>query len=107
MNTNSGSGSGNTLIPTPRADCHASVVMRRQAREHNGSPGDALIDLYVDWREECCAVRAKYERWREAGKDDSAAAFAAYCAALDQEERAGNVYAELVLRVTHTAPRAA
>src|SRR5947209_4025292 len=96
---NSGSGSGNSPIPTPGSDCDALVMMRGQALEHSRSLGDALIDLYVDWREECCAVRAAYERWHQAEKDDSAAAFAAYGAALDREERAGNIYAEQVRRV--------
>ena len=76
--------------------------MKRQAREGCGGSGDALIDLYVDWREECAAVHSTYERWRRAPKHDIAAAFAAYSAALDREERAGNVYAALARRV---APR--
>jgi hypothetical protein len=79
--------------------------MRRPAREQSGLLGDALIDLYVDWHEECRAVRTAYEWWRRAGRHDTEAAFAAYGAALDREERAGNVYAELVRRLTRTAPQ--
>jgi acyl-CoA reductase-like NAD-dependent aldehyde dehydrogenase len=74
--------------------------MKRQACEHNGRLGDALIDLYVEWREECSAVHAAYARWRQASKDDRAAAFAAYSAALDREERAGDVYAAMVRRLS-------
>jgi hypothetical protein len=81
--------------------------MRSQAPEHSRSLGDALIELYVDWREECVAVRAAYERWRAAERDDRAAAFAAYSAALDREELAGNIYAELVRRATPTVPQSA
>ena len=49
--------------------------MTRQA--HQNGLGDALIDLYVEWREECSAVRVAYERWRDASKGESADAFAA------------------------------
>ena len=78
--------------------------MRRQTREHGGSTGDTLIGRYVDWREASFAVRSAYERWREADRDDSEAAFAAYSAALDREELASNLYAELVERIARTAP---
>ena len=72
--------------------------MKQEKGERIVGLGDALIDLYVDWREECAAVHSTYERWRRAPKHDTAAAFAAYSAALDREERAGNVYAALVRR---------
>ena len=74
--------------------------MKRQEDEGIAGLADALIDLYVDWREECTAVHFTYERWRRAPKHDTATAFAAYSAALDREERAGNVYAALARRVT-------
>jgi hypothetical protein len=77
------------------------------ALQYDGPLGDALIDLYVDWREECWAVQVAYDRWREASKDDRAAAFAAYHAALDREERASDVYADLIRQVTPPAPRLA
>jgi hypothetical protein len=73
--------------------------MRSHVRERNGALGDALIDLYVDWREECAAVQDAYERWSNAARDETAAAYAAYRATLDREERAGNIYADLVRRV--------
>ncbi len=69
--------------------------------------GDALIDLYVDWREECASVRVAYEWWSDAEKGERAAAFAVYRAALDREERASDVYAELVGRVVDAAPGSA
>jgi hypothetical protein len=71
----------------------------------SGSLGDALIDLYVRWREECFAVQAAYERWREAQGPDRPAAFAAYNAALDREERASDVYAELIRSVSPSEAR--
>jgi hypothetical protein len=66
--------------------------------------GDALIDLYVEWREECSSVELAYERWREASKDDREAAFAAYNAALDREERASDIYAALIREAIPPAP---
>lgn len=69
--------------------------------------GDALIDLYVEWREACSAVQLSYERWREASRDDRSAAFAAYNEALDREEKAGDVYAALIAKVTPPAPQPA
>jgi hypothetical protein len=71
----------------------------------HGGLGDALIDLYVDWREECAGVQAAYEWWRDAMKGERASAFAAYGAALDREERASEVYAELVGRLAGGAPQ--
>ena len=69
--------------------------------------GDAVIDLYVDWREECSTVRTAYERWRVASKDDRPGAFAAYNAALDREERASDIYAALIRKITRPAARPA
>jgi len=57
---------------------------------------DAAVDSYVDWREESAAVRRAYRRWAGAVRSDRAGAFAAYVAALDQEERAGARYAQVV-----------
>jgi hypothetical protein len=83
------------------------VAMRSGTRERDRRVGDALIDLYVAWREECCAVQLAYERWREASKEDRAAAFVAYAAALDREERASDSYAAVICRATPSAPQPA
>ena len=53
---------------------------------------DRLMDDYVDWREECNAVRQAYEHWSRVGLTDQALACAAYGAALDREETAARVY---------------
>jgi hypothetical protein len=63
---------------------------------------DELVDAYVDWREERGTVWDAYERWTCACVPDSPLAFSAYCAALDREERAAHVYAELMTRVSGT-----
>jgi hypothetical protein len=55
---------------------------------------DALMEAYVDWREECLALRYAYERWSNVTLDERNVAFAAYRAALDREEQASSVYAE-------------
>ena len=55
---------------------------------------DELMDAYVDWREECNALRDAYDRWSIASPDERSLAFVAYSAALDREEQASAVYAE-------------
>jgi hypothetical protein len=59
----------------------------------------AAMDAYLDWREECAAVSDAYRCWADAGEADAASAWRAYEAALDREERASALYAELVRRV--------
>lgn len=74
---------------------------RRSIRKRNTV--DLAIDAYVSWREECGAVRNAYLAWRHAPAAEAAVAFDAYEAALDREEVAADVYAELVSRVGHLA----
>jgi type II secretory pathway component PulK len=57
---------------------------------------DAAVDSYVDWREESAAVRRAYRRWAGADRGERPGAFPAYVAALDQEERAGRRYAQVI-----------
>jgi hypothetical protein len=59
---------------------------------------DELIHAYAEWREQCTAVREAYDRWSLAPAEQAPLAAAAYEAALDCEERASKVYAELVGR---------
>jgi hypothetical protein len=65
---------------------------RRDTRER-------AVDAYVDWREECVAVRTAYLPSRRASAAEAALAFDAYEAALDREEVAAEVYAALMRRV--------
>jgi hypothetical protein len=53
---------------------------------------DALIDGYVDWREECETVEAAYERWTASARSEHGLAYAAYRAALEREEKAAKAY---------------
>jgi hypothetical protein len=70
---------------------------------------DEAVDAYVDWREECAHVWEACRRWKSAEGADAALAFRAYVAALDREERASEVYADLMSRlgplVNDVAPR--
>jgi hypothetical protein len=57
---------------------------------------DKLVTAYVDWREECLAVRRAYASWTGADSGDAAGAYIAYNAALDREEAAAIAYADLI-----------
>ena len=81
--------------------------MTRETRERERRLADALIDLYVAWREECSAVQLAYEQWREAAREDREAAFAAYTAALDREELASDMYAARLRRAAPPVPQPA
>jgi len=60
---------------------------------------DDMVDAYAQWRHESAAVQAAYELWNDAAAQDQVLAFGAYEAALDEEERSSQVYADLVQRV--------
>jgi hypothetical protein len=62
-------------------------------------PTNRLAVAYVGWREACGLVEDAYHSWVGATRPDEAIAFGHYTAALDAEERAANVYADLVKRV--------
>lgn len=57
---------------------------------------DDLLDGYVDWRESARAVADAYTRWSFASGPERAQRFAAYTAALEQEEHTAAAYAETV-----------
>jgi hypothetical protein len=65
---------------------------------------DETVEAYVDWREESAAVWDAYEQWEWASVADARLAFAAYWAAVDREERASNVYADLAMRLIGDTP---
>ena len=60
---------------------------------------DDMVDAYAQWRDECKALQAAYDLWSNASAEDELLAFGAYEAALDKEERASQVYADLVQKV--------
>ena len=59
---------------------------------------DELVVAYVDWRESCARVDDAYGFWANEAADGGRIAFALYGAALDAEERAATVYAQIVRR---------
>jgi hypothetical protein len=59
---------------------------------------DELVEAYVDWRETCARVSDAYGSWAAEPGRCGRVAFGSYVAALDAEEKAANVYAELVSR---------
>jgi hypothetical protein len=61
---------------------------------------DEAIRTYVDWREESAGVWDAFERWVSTHGADAATAFAAYRAALDREECAARLYADLLVRIS-------
>jgi hypothetical protein len=62
---------------------------------------DAMLDVYVSWREECTAVTAAYEAWRTAEHRDKEPAFDAYLAALDREYLAAASCRRFAEQVAH------
>jgi len=65
---------------------------------------DRLMDMYLDWREECASLGAAYERWLSVPIEERNLAFAAYRAALDREEQASAVYAKHLNAAAHPTP---
>ena len=59
---------------------------------------DAVMDIYVTWRERCVAVEMSYRIWSCAAPDERALAYRGYTAALDREELAANEYRRLLDR---------
>ncbi|HET7046789.1 MAG TPA: hypothetical protein VFI54_00840 [Solirubrobacteraceae bacterium] len=57
---------------------------------------DRLMDAYVSWREACIRVSNAYGSWAGGAAAADESAFECYMAALEQEERAAQVYAGLV-----------
>ena len=62
------------------------------------------FDSYVRWREASAEVRLAYERAETADRLDTGLAFAAFLAALDQEEHAARLHAACAdqARAQHT-----
>jgi hypothetical protein len=57
---------------------------------------EEMAACYEDWREEIARVDEGYRRWCTAPTDERADRFCAYTAALEQEEGAAEIYAEVL-----------
>jgi hypothetical protein len=55
---------------------------------------DGAMDMYLEWREACVALRKAYDQWSSVPVAERKLAFAVYRAALDLEEHASIVYAD-------------
>ena len=62
------------------------------------------MDAYVDWRNQCSAVRVAYSCWESARASDAVLWHSAYTAALDREELAAKFYGRLLRRAGKFAP---
>jgi hypothetical protein len=71
----------------------------RMRRQVDRGLVDRIVEAYVDRREECGVVRGAYERWSSAPMSDRPFAFFACGAALEREEHASQVYADLITRL--------
>src|SRR3982074_1045182 len=64
----------------------------------------AAVDAYHDWRDECSAASDAYRRWADAGEAGSKLAWQVYEAALEREQRASSLYADLAQQVADLPP---
>jgi hypothetical protein len=60
-----------------------------------------VVDLYREWRDACAGVWDAYARWSTARPYDRQAARWAYGAAVDREEQACRLYADVVAGVVY------
>jgi hypothetical protein len=106
--------------PAPGANPYLLPVLGRAASRafsHHGPPEelehmskvrseliDELMDMYVEWREACIALRVAYEHWSSVRVAERKLAFATYEAALDWEEQASAIYADRINQVARELP---
>jgi hypothetical protein len=57
---------------------------------------DAVMDIYITWREQAAAVESAYRAWTSAAAHERASAYASYAQALDCEELAANEYRRMI-----------
>jgi len=60
---------------------------------------DAVMDAYIEWREESAEVTAAYRSFSGAPAPERTLAYDNYIAAVDREELAANVYMRLIEQV--------
>jgi hypothetical protein len=73
-------------------------IKRSPTAAPNSELIDAVMDAYIEWREESAAVAAAYRTWNNAPAHERTLAYDNYVAALDREELAAYVYLRLVER---------
>jgi hypothetical protein len=75
-------------------------IIKRSQRQHIVH---AAMDAYLHWRDECDAVSDAYRRWADMRAPEAEPAWRAYEAALDREEHASALYAEVINHVGELA----
>jgi len=60
---------------------------------------DELLAYYIDWRRDAAAVTSAYREWSAASGAEGPLRFAAYMAALDQEQSSADRYAVVLSEV--------
>jgi hypothetical protein len=65
---------------------------------------EAVVEQRDDWRRECAEVRRSFAAWTAAPMTLRARAFGAYCDALEREERASAIYADLLSEAKRQSP---
>lgn len=83
--------------PTVQREQCAARSQRRTAADHLV---DAMLDVYVCWREECLAVASAYESWAGAEWQNKALAFDAYLSALEREQVVAASYRRVAEQVS-------
>lgn len=94
---------------TEHAPMRTSLRRARRIRVDTAPwPIPALVDrvlvTYVEWRETTGVVADTYGRWCVAERCEAAPRFAAYIAALDQEETAAGIYAGSIRELERRLP---
>jgi hypothetical protein len=83
--------------PTPRRTHPSSCSLEMML--------DDLLDHYVDWLESAGGAGDAYARWSRASGPDRAVRYAAFTAALDQEQNTAGAYASAVANVQRRLQR--
>ena len=78
----------------------SSQIIKRSQRQRMVH---AAMDAYLRWRDECDAVSDAYRRWADKREPEAEPAWRAYEAALDREEHASALYAEVINHVGELA----
>jgi hypothetical protein len=76
-----------------------SLLKKAPAAEPLDAIADELRASYVCWREACQDVRAAFERWHACAPPQRTLGFLGYRAALDREEHAARLHADLAARL--------
>ncbi|MBV8462448.1 MAG: hypothetical protein JO368_04085 [Acidimicrobiales bacterium] len=86
------------------AGSHVPSTTQEKTTSDRATDGlvDELLAYYIDWRRDAAAVTSAYREWSAASGAEGPLRFAAYMAALDQEQSSADRYA-LVLKEVERA----